>query len=154
MQPIFREATIEDIKQMQVVRYSVKENVLSDPALVTDKDYEPFLTSRGKGWVCEINENIVGFSIADLFDNNIWALFVNPGNERLGIGRKLHDMMLNWYFSQTQKKLWLGTAPNSRAERFYRTAGWKEIGLHGHGEIKFEMTFKDWSPLKNVDTNF
>lgn len=36
----FREATLQDIPQIQIVRYSVKENVLSDPGLVTDEDCE------------------------------------------------------------------------------------------------------------------
>jgi hypothetical protein len=73
---IFREANISDIPQIQIVRHSVKENVLSDPALVTDKDCEEFLTAHGKGWVCEIDGTVVGFSIADLKEKNIWALFV------------------------------------------------------------------------------
>jgi GNAT superfamily N-acetyltransferase len=46
---------------------------------------------------------LVGFAIADLVDNNIWALFIHPGFEKLGIGKKLHDEMVNWYFSQTDK---------------------------------------------------
>lgn len=37
---IIREAKIEDIAQIQIVRNSVKENTLSDPNLVTDKDCE------------------------------------------------------------------------------------------------------------------
>ena len=61
MKPNFREACIEDIPQIQIVRHSVKENVLSDPALVTDEDCKEFLTIRGKGWVCEIDGTIVGF---------------------------------------------------------------------------------------------
>lgn len=145
---ILREAEIDDIKQIQAVRNSVKENTLSDPSLVTDSDCEEFLTKRGKGWVCEIDNKIVGFSIADLKGNNIWALFVNPTFENQGIGRRLHDLMLNWYFAQTQKSVWLGTTPGTRAEIFYRKLGWKEIGIHGNGEIKFEMTVNDWLALK------
>lgn len=53
--------------------------------------------------------------------------------------------MLNWYFSQTQKKVWLSTAPNTRAEVFYRKAGWKETGKYGKGEIKFEMKYDEWT---------
>jgi len=136
---IFREAQIRDIKQMQVVRNSVKENMLSDPALVPDSDVEDFISNRGKGWVCEIDGNIVGFAIADLKEKNIWALFMHPDHEAKGIGKKLHKMMLDWYFSQTNETVWLGTAPNSRAEKFYRMQGWKEVGVHGKGEIKFEM---------------
>lgn len=144
-----REATISDIKQIQIVRNSVKENTLSNPDLVTDEDCKEFITVRGKGWVCEINNEIVGFSIADLQDHNIWALFLHPGFEKQGIGKKLHDIMIDWYFEQTNETVWLGTSPDTRAETFYRKAGWTEIGTHGRGEIKFEMTYNDWMKKKS-----
>ena len=145
---IFRDAVLEDIPQMQVVRNSVKENALSNPGLVTFEDYESFLTKRGKGWVCEIENRIVGFAIVDMAENNVWALFVDPAFEERGIGKKLHETMLDWYFTETNTTLWLGTAPNTRAEKFYRTKGWKEIGVHGKGEIKFEMSKDAWESLK------
>ncbi|MEO5990658.1 MAG: GNAT family N-acetyltransferase [Ferruginibacter sp.] len=150
---LFREAKREDIKQIQVVRNSVKENTLSDPGLVTDNDCEQFLFYRGKGWVCEINHEIVGFSIADLQENNIWALFVRPEYEKQGIGRILHDLMLDWYFSQIRTTVWLGTSPNTKAEMFYRKSGWKEVGVHGKGEIKFEMSFENWRNQKMADNS-
>jgi len=141
---MFREVRVADIPQIQVVRNSVKENTLSDPALVSDKDCENYLFHRGKGWVCEIDSKIVGFAIADLAGHNVWALFVQPGFDKNGIGRKLHDDMLDWYFSHTDSTIWLSTAPGTRAEKFYRKAGWKEVGVHGKGEIKFEMTATAW----------
>jgi GNAT superfamily N-acetyltransferase len=143
VKPVYRIAKISDIPQIQIVRNSVKENVLSNPALVSDEDCEEYITQRGKGWVCEIDNVVVGFSIADLQDHNIWALFVMPEYEGQGIGRALHDMMLHWYFEQTRDTVWLSTAPQSRAERFYRAAGWKENGIYGKGEIKFIMRFED-----------
>ncbi len=146
----FREARAEDIPQIQIVRHSVKENTLSNPALVTDKDCEDYIIRRGNGWVCEIEDRIVGFAIVDLRDKNVWALFIQPGFEGKGIGRRLHDDMLNWYFNQTNSAIWLGTAPNTRAEKFYRRAGWKEIGIHGKGEIKFEMAAEDWRKNKSL----
>ena len=141
---VFREAKTIDISQIQFVRNSVKENILSDPALVSDKDVEDFITNRGKGWVCEINEIIVGFAIADLQDNNIWALFVHPAYEGKAIGKKLHDIMMDWYFDQGKNDVWLSTGPDTRAAGFYRKAGWKETGMTGKGEIKFELTAEDW----------
>jgi GNAT superfamily N-acetyltransferase len=146
----FREATTEDIPQIQIVRNSVRENQLSDPALVTDKDCEEFLMIRGKGWVCEMDDKIAGFSIADLKENNIWALFVHPQYENKGIGKKLHELMLDWYFSQTEKTVWLGTAPGTRAEEFYKRKGWKVIGTRGKGETKFEMSLSDWMKLSET----
>jgi GNAT superfamily N-acetyltransferase len=142
---IYREAAIKDIAQIQFVRNAVKENMLSDPALVPDEDVEAYMMSRGKGWVCEVDKRIAGFSIVDLVENNVWALFVHPDFEAIGIGKKLHQVMMDWYFAQTNKKIWLGTEPKSRAETFYRMQGWKEVGVHGKGEIKFEMDIETWS---------
>lgn len=140
-----REATLDDILSMQWVRNAVKENALSHPGRVTDDDYRRYLTERGKGWVYEREGRVVGFAIADLAGQNIWALFVHPEFDRQGIGRVLHDVMLAWYFSQTSETVWLGTAPHTRAERFYRKAGWKEEGLHGDDELKFEMSYHYWA---------
>jgi GNAT superfamily N-acetyltransferase len=142
---MIREVNIDDIKKIQIVRNSVTENILSDPNLVTDEDCIDYICVRGKGWVCEIDHEIVGFSIADLKDNNIWALFLKPEFEKQGIGKQLHGIMLDWYFKQTTNSVWLGTTPNTRAEKFYRKSGWTEIGTHGKGEIKFEMTYNDWA---------
>ena len=138
---IIREAKIPDIKQIQIVRNAVKENILSNPNLVTDQDCEVFITVRGK--------HIVGFAIADLKENNIWALFLDPEFEGKGIGQLLHNTMLDWYFSQTKTTVWLGTGFNTRAEKFYRKAGWTEVGTHGPKEIKFEMTYDDWVKIRN-----
>ncbi len=141
---IFREAQAADIAAIQWVRNSVKENTLSNPALVSDKDVEDYITHRGKGWVCEINDTIAGFAIVSVLGHNVWALFIQPRFEQKGIGRRLHDEMMDWYFRQTDETIWLGTAPGTRAEAFYRRAGWKEAGTHGKGEIKFEMTAQEW----------
>lgn len=100
-------------------------------------------TGAGDGYVRQ-KGLIVGFAIADLQDKNVWALFLHPNHEGRGIGKQLHRIMLDWYFSLTKKTIWLGTEPKSRAEKFYRMQGWKEVGVHGKGEIKFEMSFEKW----------
>ena len=150
---IYREAEIKDIHQMHVVRTSVKENVLSNPGLITMQDYQDYLTTRGKGFVCEIDNIIVGFSIVDLIDKNVWALFVDPAYEGKGIGKKLHDLMLSWYFCQTTETLWLGTEPKTKAEIFYRKNHWMENGRHGKNEIKFEMNFENWRSRQHQETS-
>ena len=144
----FREAEIKDIPRIQIVRHSVKENVLSDPSLVTDEDCCEYLTVRGKGWVCEMDDQIVGFAIADLRDKNIWALFIHPEYEGKGIGTKLHDMMMNWYFMQGPELVWLSTGPGTKAEKFYKNNGWKYVGEYGLCEIRLELTSPDWEAIK------
>jgi len=152
---IFREAEISDIEQMMTVRMSVRENILSNPALVPYEDMVDYISIRGKGWICEVNSTIVGFSICDLKDNSVWALFIHPDEEGKGIGKRLQALMLNWYFSKTNKTIWLETAANTRAEKFYTSTGWIEIGrkikqpsnlsFPSYTELKLEMTFSDWN---------
>lgn len=137
---IFREAQPEDIPQIQGVRHSVKENTLSSSDAVSDQDCLEFISKRGKGWVCEMDQKIVGFAIADLVENNVWALFIHPEYEGKGIGLVLHDMMLHWYFEQGKEYIWLCTSSDTRAEGFYRKSGWIENGANGPNELKFEMS--------------
>ena len=141
---ILREATTKDIEKMHVVRTSVKENQLSNPNLVTPKDYEEYLLTRGKGWVAINDDVIVGFSIVDLKENSVWALFVQPTSESKGIGKMLHDEMIDWYFYNTDKTIWLSTSANTRAENFYKMAGWEQTGIQSNGELRFELTAKRW----------
>jgi len=141
---IIREAHTNDIRGIQRVRNAVKENRLSDPALVPDKDVEDYINRRGKGWVALSGDAIIGFAIADLAGANIWALFIDPEFEARGVGSQLHRIMLDWYFNLTDQPLWLSTEPKSRAETFYRKQGWRETGIYGKGEIRFEMSREDW----------
>lgn len=145
-----REATLTDIERIQEIRNAVRENRLSDPSLVPDSDVQDYITRRGKGWVSEAAGMITGFAIVSLLDKNVWALFADPQFEGNGVGRMLHDRMLDWYFEQTNETLWLSTAPGTRAEKFYRKAGWKETGLYGKGEIRFEMDCMNWSTTRNT----
>lgn len=149
-----REAQIADLPAIMEVRLAVNENRLSDPTRVTEADYTDYITRRGKGWVCEMDNRIVGFAIADLEEHNIWALFILPGFEGMGIGRRLQQDMLNWYFSNTSETVWLSTAAGTRAEGFYRKTGWREAGMYSAIEIKFEMSADEWEkatkkPFKN-----
>ena len=141
---IFRVAEFSDIKQMQVVRHLVKENTLSNPDLVPDKDVAYYISEKGKGWVCEVNGQLVGFSIIDLLEKSVWALFVDPEFAEKGIGKELHRLMMDWYFQQTKDKVVLGTAPNTRAERFYALQRWTHVGSYSNGETKFELNYEDW----------
>lgn len=147
---IYRIATDSDIPQIQVVRNLVHENRLSHPSLVTDAAVRDYINHRGRGWVCETDRQVTGFAIADLVDNNIWALFVHPSWERKGIGLQLQQLMLDWYFQHDKEMVWLSTAPGTRAEMFYEKTGWIRAGFHYQGEIRFEMNRANWFRSRNV----
>lgn len=148
IQLTYRTGLISDIDQILSVRNSVKENKLSDPNAITKSDCEHFMQNVGKTWVCEMSTIVIGFSMMDVIDNRVWALFIQPEYEKMGIGKELHFLMMDWYFSQKTENAWLGTTPNTRAEGFYKKLGWKHIGNYGTDEIKFEMTLKKWNEVK------
>ncbi|MBT9393922.1 GNAT family N-acetyltransferase [Hymenobacter sp. NST-14] len=118
------------------VRLAVRENVLRNSALVTGEMCVDYLTRRG--WVAEVGGRVVGFAMADLQEYSVWALFVHPDFDRRGIGKALHDQLLDWYFAQTDHPIWLSTVPGTRAEAFYRRQGWQETGRTSSGEVRFE----------------
>lgn len=140
----YREALADDFEPVMKVRMAVLENKLANPAAVQQSDYQEMIGDKGKGWVCEVDNKLVGFSIVDLKQSNIWALFVDPSYTRLGIGHELHRIMIDWAFGQGLPELWLGTDPKTRAEKFYYARGWKKVGNFENGEVHLTLSLVDW----------
>lgn len=132
-----RQATVADIEAMHRVRLSVHENRLA--STITGADYEEHLVRVGRGWVIEEDGVIVAIAAANAQTGNIWALFVHPQFERRGLGRQLHDTMVQWLWAAGLKRLRLTTVPATRAQFFYEAAGWIPVGRTEHGELRFEM---------------
>lgn len=135
-----RQATAEDVPAMHVIRLAVRENRLSDPSVVTEPDYHRFMARDTMSWVSEEDGEITGLVMVDVEKQNLWALFVAPEHEGKGIGKALHEQMLESYFKRADR-LRLTTEPASRAERFYRKAGYVDQGLTPNGkELIFQLT--------------
>jgi GNAT superfamily N-acetyltransferase len=143
-----RQATRHDADEIWRIRYAVTQNRLT-PGRLDHGLLIPYLEDHGRGWVVEVAPGrLAGFSIGDARDGNIWALFVDPACEGQGHGRALHDVMIDWLFAQGLPELNLGTEPDSRAEAFYRRAGWRslDVGLDSHGDKRMILSRADWTP--------
>jgi GNAT superfamily N-acetyltransferase len=136
---IFREATAEDISALSEVRLSVRENVLSNPELITREMYQTYLCETGKGWLCEVNDEVVGFCIASRSDASIWALFVKPTDEKRGIGKILLHLATNWLFEKGATSISLTTAASTRADTFYQRQGWKRGKMKSDIEVCYTL---------------
>lgn len=135
----FREALLSDIPVICDIRLSVLENRLADPEGVTPEMCAEYLTETGKGWVCEFQREIVGFSIASLTDSSIWALFVRPGFEGRNIGQRLLKLAVEWLFEMGAARIVLSTDPDTRADRFYHAQGWTRGEIRANGEVSFSL---------------
>lgn len=135
----FREATVADIPTMAAIRLMVTENTLTDPGRITRGLYHENLTTAGKGWVCEIDRTVVGFVVAVHESASIWALFVHPGHEGRGIGRRLLETAVDWLFEMGVETISLATDPNTRAEKLYLAQGWERGEFIDNGEVRFRL---------------
>jgi GNAT superfamily N-acetyltransferase len=125
-----------DVPDIQRVRHSVRENRLIS-RVISDEEVVVAIERTGRGWVVELDGRIVGFAIGNAMTGNIWALFMEPEHERQGYGRRLLDEMVTWLFSHGLTRLWLTTEPHTRAQGFYKAAGWHNAGVVESGELLF-----------------
>lgn len=141
-----RSITRADIPELMRIRASVKENVLRSTVL-TEQHYREALECEGHGFVAEQDGEIIGFTLGNGATGNIWALFLNPQHEGRGHGRRLLDALVAWLWARGLKTLWLTTSPRTRAERFYREAGWQQVAATPGGELRFEL-YRETSPSR------
>jgi GNAT superfamily N-acetyltransferase len=133
-----REAVAADIPSIQHVRHCVRENRLVS-TVITDEDVRRAIEVTGRGWVTELRGDVVAFAVGIAATGNIWALFVHPHHERRGYGRRLHDAMVGWLWEEGLERLWLTTAPETRAQGFYEAAGWQRGATTDRGELRYEL---------------
>jgi ribosomal protein S18 acetylase RimI-like enzyme len=118
------------------IRAGVRENKLRDPSRVTIEDVCWFVDNPGI-FVWEADGKIVGFSAADPRNGNIFALFVEENYEGRGIGQALFERACDVLVEARSPRMWLTTWPGTRAEKFYRRAGWRVVGTDD-GNLVFE----------------
>jgi GNAT superfamily N-acetyltransferase len=138
---VLRQAVASDVAGIQRVRRSVRENRLTS-TVIGDEQVREAIEKTGRGWVIELEGEVVAFAIANASNANIWALFVHPDHERRGHGRLLHDTMIEWLWGKGLDRLWLTTEPGTRAQRFYESAGWQLMGSTDRGELRYERSAK------------
>ena len=90
---VVRPACFADVPDMHRVRNSVRENRLSDAERVSERSYLPYIEA-GAAWVVELKETIAAFAVLDSPAKSVWALFVDPDAEGQGIGRALHEAVV------------------------------------------------------------
>ena len=137
---IFREAVEADIPAMSAIRLAVTENRLSDPSRVTIAMYQDYLEKLGKSWVCEVDGVVAGFAAADKLEASIWALFVDPRFEGLGIGKRLLALMVDYLFSLGHDRVVLATGADTRADTFYASQGWERGKMKNDVEVHYSLS--------------
>ncbi len=133
---IIRKATRADQPRVHAIRMAVSENVLSDPSKVTEAEVD-WYRENAIFLVAEVDGDVAGFTCANHQTGLVWALFLDEAHEGRGIGRALLDAALAGLVTAGHRQAWLSTGAGTRAERFYRAHGWRDMGRELDGQIVF-----------------
>jgi ribosomal protein S18 acetylase RimI-like enzyme len=126
----FREITEDDIPDLFAVRVATHENALSREELsslgITEESVRDKLRGSFRGWLCEVDHEVIGFAMGDRSTGELWVIAVLPECVGKGIGSRLLTLVENWLRESGCSRLWLTTDLDTtlKAYSFYRRHGW------------------------------
>lgn len=135
---MIRKAIAADGPRITEVRNAVRENQLGAANVSKVADTSRWIYDNGTFWVWEEDGAVQGFAAADPRDGTIFGLFIHPAYESRGIARALLPLACNDLRQAGFAAATLTTDAGTRAERFYRTDGWIEIGRQEDGQVIFQ----------------
>lgn len=144
---LIRVAQQEDIEMLFEIRTSVIENYQSRNEIadlgITAASVAEMLKTDCCAWLAELDDQAVGFSIANKTEKTIFGMFVRPNFEGRGVGRHLMEVAENWLWSNKIDEISLitGNDPNLRAYGFYLHLGWMPMQVETDGPFNGEMKF-------------
>ena len=144
----FRQAAPEDAETLFDIRTSVRQNHQSREELyalgVTPGIVAASLAGAHSGWIAEIEGVPAAFTLIDRDKGLVFALFVRPEREGMGLGSTLLDIAERALF-ETHESIWLETGADreTRANGFYRSRGWVLTKHLGNGNVQYEKTRPD-----------
>lgn len=113
MRFLYREITPNDMPAIFRVRLATRENAYTLEELkamgITPESVTAKIREDYKGWLCESDVEVVGFSMGNRVSGEMWVIAVLPEFERMGIGKTLLRLVEDWMFAEGSTVLWLTT---------------------------------------------
>ncbi|SHE96784.1 Acetyltransferase (GNAT) domain-containing protein [Kaistia soli DSM 19436] len=138
-----RIATPDEVPILNAIRTSVRENHMTLEQMadygITPEVIANLLRTTGRAFIANVDGVDAGISIADSAEGNIFAMFVLPDYEGLGLGRLLLAHAEAFLHATGVASAWLeaGAGPGIRAHGFYAHLGWQSDGLMPDGQLRF-----------------
>lgn len=129
---VIRDIEKDDVPALFPLRAATRENRLSIEQLdgmgINEKSVAAMLETTHRGWLCEADGSIVGFSMGNRDNGEMWVIAMLPEYEGRGIGAELLSRVECWLWKEGWKEIWLTTNvdPSLRAYGFYIKQGWTD----------------------------
>lgn len=136
----FREIHPDDLPAIFDVRVATWHNENGHEEMtslgITHDAVRELLKLTHRGWLCEIDSQVVGFAMGDRDKGEMWVIAVLKEFEGRGIGKRLLLLVEDWLFTEGWEEIWLTTDPDEtfRAVGFYRHLGWTDWKLEPDGD--------------------
>lgn len=143
MATVLRLATPDDINAIFDIRTAVVQNHLSREQMaelgITPQVVADCMGEAPCVWLAEVDGAPVGFSMVDLAEGEVFALFVLPSHENLGLGRQLMTVAEAALFER-HDTLCLTTDGREqiRANGFYQRLGWSVVGTAEGDDVRYQ----------------
>jgi iron(III)-enterobactin esterase len=84
------------------------------------------LQSGHSGWVAWANRSLIGFSMANRTNGEVWAMAIAPEWEGKDIDRELMRQTEAWLFSHGWAEIWAAMPPEENAPGFCNGPAWQD----------------------------
>lgn len=145
MQTLIRTARQDDVDILFSIRTSVVQNHLSVEQMaelgITPQVLADSIREAPCAWVAEVDGRPAAFVMVDLAKGEVFAMFVLPTHENLGLGRQLMAVAEAALFEH-HDTLYLITDGRDeiRANGFYQRLGWVVVGQVEGDDVRYEKS--------------
>lgn len=145
MQTLIRTATQDDVNTLFAIRTSVVQNHLSVEQMadlgITPQVLADSIRAAPCVWIAEVDGQPAGFSMVDLAGGEVFAMFVLPTHENLGLGRQLMAVAEAALFEHHERLFLITDGRDGiRANGFYQRLGWAVVGQVEGGDVRYEKS--------------
>ncbi len=145
MQMLIRVATPDDIDTLFAIRTSVVQNHLSREQMtalgITPQVLADSIREAPCVWIAEVEGRPAAFSMVDRAAGEVFAMFVQPGYEGQGLGRRLMAVAEAALFEQHERLFLITDGRDEiRANGFYQRLGWSKVDRVEGDDVRYEKS--------------
>ena len=145
MQTLIRVATQDDVETLFNIRTSVVQNHLSIEQMaelgITRQVLADSIREAPCVWIADVDGKPAAFSMVDLATGEVFAMFVLPTHENLGLGRQLMAVAEAALFEQHDQLFLITDGRDEiRANGFYQRLGWVVVGQVDGDDVRYEKS--------------